>query len=548
MSNLLIENSLYTFITKFSKWFKYIIIPVNLGLIGFIIYVSDKGINLTDEGLYLMYANPEQEINSFITYNLLFKPFFFLFNLKFSIFALRVLRLFLLIIAALNLYRTISKTYFEGKKGSLFNYMLVILSVFPTYLFGPQTLSYNSISLIFSLFATSEIIQLTKSPTNKSVIIKLSLILCFIYLAKFTTASLLISLTCVLYVYQYWKTKKKEFVKGGIFFILSLIISFNIMFLIFPETNISSILGSITGAHNKSHSFSDMLISWSIGLTKLTPFLLLGYFGGKILDSKSRYNSFFYALFTLAIFVNIYIWNWQFESIKIRISLFVFFLLGTVFHGFSERFSNEKIILLVVLTFLPFAIYFGTNNPPLVYLKTVITFLLILVIIFENRIFKQGIVLVLFCGLLAYEMRDEIIRKPYRQFPLTSCTEVIEYNGSEHFIAPQTKQLISDLNKVFEQSPLQSDYVFGVSKLLGEVALTGKKFPSNPLWSLKELKTWSEKKYTLPDTFFLITNHKDPNKVLTHFDKLNVKYLNTVQKQKYNGQTEEVACYIISKQ
>ena len=546
MLRLFTLKHLYSSIIKLSKWFKYLLIPINLGFIAFLIYVADKGIDLTDEGLYLMFANPEQEINGMTTYNLLFKPFYFLFNLKFSIFALRILRLFLLITAALNLWRTISKVYFEGKLDTLFNYMLVILAVFPTYLFGPQTLSYNSITLILSLFATSAIILLTKFPERKLIIFKLSLILFGIYTAKFPTAFLLVGLTCILYVYQYWKTKEKAYIKGGLFFILGLISSFSILFFIFPETNITTILGNITQAHHESHSFGDMLIGWSVGLTKAVPFLLIGYFGGKILDSKSTYNSFYYALLTLLVFVNIYIWSWQNESVSLRLTMFSFFLLGTIFYGFSKRFKNENIILLTILIFLPFAIYLGTNVPPLIYFKIVVIFPLFLIIIFKNGIFKNGIILFLFCGLLAYEMRQELYRSPYRQDSIANCTEIIEYNGSQHFVTPKVKQLLSDLNKVFEQSPVQSEYVFSVSRLLGELVLTGKKFPSNPLWSFNELKTWSNK-HKLPDTFFLITNHKEPNKVLAHFEKKNVKYLNAVKKQKYNGQTEEIVCYIISK-
>ena len=528
------------------KLFLYFLTPLNFTLFSIIIYIANKGIDLTDEGLHLMYANPDQNFNSPVNYNLLFKPFYFLFGVKLSIFSLRIIRLILLTISVLQLFLTISKLFFDKKLNTVFNLSLVGLAIFPSYLFGPQTLSYNSITLIFSTFIATQLIKLTFAPKNKWLIIKISCLIFIVYITKFTTAFLLIGISITVLFYRYWYSKNKDYIKSILYLGTITLLVFSIVGYLIPETSLTILIEHIKRPRGNNYALSSILLSLSISFLKTAPFIIIGYFAGKTLNSKSPYKVFLYSSITIFTFIILYVWNWSYGNEIINLPMFSSYFVGTVFCNSRLKFNNQKFIILFILLAFPFAIYFGTNNSPLIYSNMLLSFIIILVIIFESRVFKNGVVLFLFCGLFSYQFLNSTVRSPRRQLPITTCSEVIEFNNEKHYIPPQVKKYLLDLERVFKKTEIETNYVFGASRLLGEIVLLGKQFPSSPIWSLNDLNDWLMNN-KLPNSFYLISNHPNSNYIFDNFKDYKITYLDSVKKQKYNGNTEIIRCYVLNK-
>ena len=117
-----------------------------------ILFGINRGFDISDEGLYALLAVPIQEnIAGIFNYDLFFKFFYKISGIEFGLVGLRLLRLFLYLLAGAAL------TVFWGnlsgtKKFSSNHFLIATLGLFAGYGFLPQTLSYNSLTMVLASF------------------------------------------------------------------------------------------------------------------------------------------------------------------------------------------------------------------------------------------------------------------------------------------------------------------------------------------------------------------------------------------------------------
>lgn len=536
-------------IISFNKLRNLILIIFNTLMVGVLVYSFDKGLDITDESLNLMLANPFQEFNnSLFNHHIFFKQVYSFLSISFSIFEIRLLRLCLLIIASLCLIHELLKQL--KLKDYYFAFLITIAGCLTSYATGVLTLSYNSLSVIFSLFYVVFLIKTVFSfKVNYYHFFILSLLLSFIYLTKFTSAILFLIFTVSLLILTRYMEggMKVQFKKVAVYLSFSTII-FSLLFYFYPKTNLLSLLEVVSVTNSNDHSFLGMFISFNLEIVKIFAFLFLGVIASYFFKQKFKFSTFIFAFITLIVFINIYVYNWQTQSRSIRLPLYIFFLLGCSGYEIKNLLvsNNKKRFYFLTLTISPFIIFIGTNNPFVLYSIHTLTFWVILIVVFNPSVLKNYLVLFLFLGLTAYEIRDNVFRYPYRQAQLSDCTEKIEYMGDEHFVSKNVKQRIDALKMLYVKSPIQSEYAFGVSKLIGDVLLSGKTFPSNPMWSIERIEGWL-KLNSLPDDFFVVSNLNDNDMLFKYLDDYQSKFLGSYQAKKYNGQIETINCYIFYK-
>jgi hypothetical protein len=113
-----------------------------------IIFAMPRGFDISDEGLYVLLADPNQEnIGGIFNYDLFFKVIYKFTGLEFGIIGLRIIRLISYFIGAYGL-ALFWKNFFESQRLSSSIFLLALAGLFAGYGFLPPTLSYNSISVV----------------------------------------------------------------------------------------------------------------------------------------------------------------------------------------------------------------------------------------------------------------------------------------------------------------------------------------------------------------------------------------------------------------
>ena len=185
-----------------------------------IIWASNKGFDITDEGFYLYnYSAINNSKISFTNVHLVQKILFPFVGC--TIQNLRTEKLLLCLLAAASF--SFSTVYYIKKSlnlilktsETLFLYAILVSGFSLTYAFGPQTPAYNFFSSFFITLASSLfIIDFSKKHSTRNVILIYLLIglQCeFLFLVKFSNAILLVfSLILVSYIYTIIDTKNKR--------------------------------------------------------------------------------------------------------------------------------------------------------------------------------------------------------------------------------------------------------------------------------------------------------------------------------------------------
>lgn len=149
----------------------------------------NRGFDFTDEGLYALLTEPNQENKAGIfNYDLFFKLYFRLTGYTFSLIELRLLRLLSYLLAAFALVGFWKHLTGDAKiKAEIF--WISSLGLFAGYAFLPPTLSYNSLTVVLTCFWLNLITKEQKSIlialllgviVSAMVYVKISLVLIFL--------------------------------------------------------------------------------------------------------------------------------------------------------------------------------------------------------------------------------------------------------------------------------------------------------------------------------------------------------------------------------
>ena len=514
-------------------------------LTAFFVYCSNKGIDNSDEAFNLLFSNIDQKHNfSLFNHNVFLSSIQNLLGVEFSIADLRIIRLFSLLLSGLFLLFSLKNIFGYSKKvmfeiGSVF-----ILSIFVTYARGTLTLNYNSIILICSFILISFFIRIIQKPDKILNYIAFSIVLFIIFLTKMTSSFLLSGAFSLFFIIEIFQKKNNAW-KHMFFYSGGLLLVFTFFWILIPQSRLTHVLDVISNTDKSGYSFLDMFIGFNMNITYVFSFLFLGL-GASFISKKvqEKYQSILFGLISLLVYVHLYIVNWNQYTENIRLSLFVFFLVGSSLDHIKKEFEGNKRYVLILLLILPLFLFAGTNNLFIIHIYTSAPLLFLFSFLVNRKVIFNGMILLLFTATLVFELRDNIIRYPYKQEAFQNNTEIIKYKGDNHFVTKAFKSNTDKLNAILNASNFESDYILAVSKLIGEVVFSGKSFPSTPLWKIDGIDLWLSNN-SLPNKFFIVCNLKQELEFLEKIEKLGfkIKYLDSYQKTKFNGITETIKCF-----
>lgn len=158
----------------------------------------NRGFDISDEGFYVLLADPRQS-NDFgiINYDFFFKLFHQVTGHTFSLAELRGLRLIFYLLGAMALSSFLRKMV-HGSIPAVEAFLICSLGMFAGYAFLPPTLSYNSLTVVLSSFWLALIFS-DRPYLVKSTL--LGLILALLVYVKVTVAIVLLLLTIVHYLF-----------------------------------------------------------------------------------------------------------------------------------------------------------------------------------------------------------------------------------------------------------------------------------------------------------------------------------------------------------
>ena len=154
---------------------KYLSVIITLLFFSIIIWIIDKGFDLTDEGYHLLGYSNNQEIGiptNFSFYHLVVKNIFSWINL--DILNTRILRLSLSIISTfifIHGFHQLVTKYFKQNKYQYGQYLFLLIGTFMSYAFGPQAISYNHLVQFISLICFGLLFMVICNPSinNKTL-------------------------------------------------------------------------------------------------------------------------------------------------------------------------------------------------------------------------------------------------------------------------------------------------------------------------------------------------------------------------------------------
>lgn len=314
----------------------------------------NRGFDFSDEGLYVMLADPFQEnVAGIFNYDLFFKLFHLATGYSFSIIELRILRLLSYFAGAWALagfHKNISKE----PKIRLDIFWFSCLGLFAGYAFLPPTLSYNSLTVVLACLWLNQSSQVQISTASYFF---LGLILAVLVYVKVTVVLLLFPVTLFILIFR-----KKFKIFSSPLLILPLIL-FELSFLmLFGENGLTRLQDGIPmNTIRTGYQVGLMVKSIAVGGFWITLSGSLFFGLGYLKRSKSPFYPAMKITAGFAIVVISYLthitdeWN---HMVLFFISAIFGFQFGL---GVFKPIKTNLWFLLLLL--LPFILHFGSNVP-----------------------------------------------------------------------------------------------------------------------------------------------------------------------------------------
>lgn len=441
------------------KYIYYFFAAIVFALVIFLAWLSNYGLDLSDESFYIVGYYFDIEPTIVVTYfHRIYNLFFSVFN--FSIPQIRLLRLVITIGSSLFLVYTviqfckykIEELSFNNK---LFLTILVLIGALLSYSFGPQTLSYNSFSLIFLMLTLScwlSIHQTKNYNFLKNIVFGILIGFSFynkitnfiLLLGLFPLASLLINL---IDKYKFWIALKNTIIQYlTVFF--GFLICFYLLFnhhLTFNQ-NIATIIAGFSQT-DESYTLINLLSDYAIKIEalylntykwilRLMVFEIVFYFVNKRYPFKVlpyfRY-AFLIGLIAYFLYHNTHLLGetgLNYYYFEIHLVLYISACIyGVQQFKKGENYKN-RLVLIFAAFFMVLVGSVGTNS----YLTA--AFLFYLVFLYLSLFFilkdvqKEIKIILLFFILLVscFQIINSNIKFPYRQLNLLENKSIIVDN------------------------------------------------------------------------------------------------------------------------
>ncbi|MHA7129418.1 hypothetical protein [Algoriphagus namhaensis] len=306
--------------------------------------------------MYLLLADPEQEnIAGFFNYDLWFKAIYRLTGFEFGVLELRIFRLLLLFPGAFVLWRIVQR-----ESRSVLNrfeiFVILFLGLALSYIFLPQSLSYNHLSIFFS---TVWLYFFSDRKWNFKTFLGLGFCLTGLFYVKITSCLTLGLVTLVKVVIDLFRGELKL---SDLFLLIApMVFLESFFFFVLGDFGVSRVIAALELVSDRTeYSFLNLLKYTTVGLfwtgTVLIPFTLSGYIKKK---SKCSMGIRFGAL-SLLFFV-MHLTNTSGEITHFPALIILAFFSYQLGSSFRDGVSKTRLTLVLILFFMPFLIYFGSN-------------------------------------------------------------------------------------------------------------------------------------------------------------------------------------------
>ncbi len=511
-----------------------------ISVIGILIVFSDRGFDFTDEGLYALLSNPNQENrNSIINYNIIFKYLYQYFGITFNLIELRILRLILVLLGSFYLLTPIYQLNKERIKKVISPRLFVIIGLLlgfwsyaPLFL---QTPNYNTFHFLgIQLFIGSLLFFHTKLISNQIIRTLLFSSICFLgflfcWLSKVSGIPVLI----IILVLQYFIKSNKSSVWHALFLLVFVIyfttfLSFYTLMYKNIIQNVMYALFQKTSSHSLDSQFKNLLLNF---ILILSAFLTGIFYRVKLYNSDRK--KILVLLAILLIFAIFFIRFDFYESkitnysqpdffikyLIIRISISMVLLLS-FFTGisFDSNLFNRKFIPILILSIGIIAYVIGTNHILLLQSISSIQFLILSWFFLESGRIQKTIVLsfipitliIFFCFIFF----DNIAS---RQSKLINATQKYYYGKKKYeylFLDKESFLIQSKVKSSIEKDSI--NYILGYDRLPGFIYLSGYSYtsPGSYLWGDEDIDIYFRKKFANPKSLQLILNGKKSEEIV----------------------------------
>ncbi|MFC3880898.1 hypothetical protein ACFOSV_11950 [Algoriphagus namhaensis] len=319
-----------------------------------VILAIPRGFDFTDEGLYVLLADPKQQnVGGIFNYDLFFKLIHRFTGFEFGIIGLRIIRFLSYFLGAWALTRFWQNLYLSGK---IFRpvFILVLAGLMAGYSFLPPSLSYNSISVVGACFWLA---ILSKPKPRSWDFLSLGIVLLFLFYSK-ATFCILVTIVSLIY---FWDKKMLNIRTLSLILIPFLLIE-TFCFFIFETNAILRILATDSFVFLRvDYSFPLLLKYTGVGIFwSLIPGLLF-FLAGLISRKKSqlRIPSLLMAVASIPL---VFYFTWITSEWNHAFLLILCALLGwKVAQGNIYCLDRKKQFFFILLLLLPFAMHFGSN-------------------------------------------------------------------------------------------------------------------------------------------------------------------------------------------
>lgn len=322
-----------------------------LGCLLLIFFAIPRGFDFSDEGLYLLLADPRQANQGGVFgYDLFFKLFYRISGIEFGIQGLRYLRFFTYLLGAIALLIFWKNLFPNASARHIFP--IALLGLFGGYAFLPAALSYNSLSVVLLCFWLA---LLSMGRQSLRHYLLLGLILTLLFYVKISVWVLLLPLSLMGYFRQ-----------GGLHLrlflgiLLPFVLLEGLFYVIFGECGLSRVFEDTGFLYQRADYSLGMLLRYTSAGFFWTVLSGLPFFFAGFAQRSGR--KFHHLLFVLALVIAVLIFQktmiyveWS-HSVLLLTFGFAAWLLGV---GYLPK--GKQVWFFWVLLLLPFVLHFGSN-------------------------------------------------------------------------------------------------------------------------------------------------------------------------------------------
>lgn len=526
---------------------------VSLALLAIIIWGTNKGFDLTDEGLYLLkYQNHQECFAYFSQFHIIVRKLFgwmgpTILNLRIARLILTITSTYIMTYGLVRWLKTFYKIKTETKTGLLV-FSITLIGSFLSYTFGAQSLSYNHLISFCLLFSTGLVfIALSRHQATGVKFLLYFMAGLFAGIAVFIKITSALPFILIITVYIYLHHKKIKG-KGTAISIASLYagIAAFILFYFFSISSLADYLqnfGEIT--KTSTREASDHTLGFYIKDTALTllkiieygvfAFITLSFFHrlqNVLKEMKMKQFNPFSARFILNSFslpvliVMAYLLYDKLLYLHFAgpyLLIFIFAPCIMLFNYLKKKvrqfpsfhFWSTAILLFVI----PFIGAFGSNNGLIInsIYFTGFWFAALLLFYYEQLISRQSLLTIVFILTILCLMAfpKNYIREPYRQLALTKQTEQLKQlpNGKGILVDSATKQYVNQIYDTLKNNGFkQHDPIIGTYKIPGIIYLVDGTAPGSIIWDEKRTdeflpKSLKNSEKELQQSIFIMQNH-----------------------------------------